>query len=259
MSNDFKDKVVIVTGGAQGIGRATVEKFYRSGAKVVVVDLDEEKAIELLSDLSLIDSEGEATFLKLDVGCPDELKQMADKVVAVYGRIDTLVNIAACFIIKGIDASYNEWQQVFRTNVIGYALAAQACLPELKKTEGSIVNMSSISGLIAQPGYMTYNTSKAAVINMTKCMAQDFAPFNVRVNSVSPGTVWTKNNEFYIGRDYGVDLEGANKHPEIGGKHMLERVAQPEEVANAIFFLASKEAGFITAENLVIDGGYVSQ
>lgn len=257
MPKEFEGKVVIVTGGAQGIGRATVEEFCVNGATVIIVDTDAPKGQELQKQLT--EKSYSALYLNLDVSSPEDLKTMASEVLVLYDKIDVLVNIAACFIIKGVDATLEEWQQVLKTNVIGYALAAQACLPALKETQGSIINMASISGIIAQPGYMTYNTSKAAVIGLTKCMAQDFAKFNIRVNCVSPGTVWTKNNEFYIGRDYGVDLEGANKHPDIGGKHMLGRVAQPVEVANAILFLSSPRASFITAENLVVDGGYVVQ
>jgi dihydroanticapsin dehydrogenase len=124
---------------------------------------------------------------------------------------------------------------------------------------GAIVNVCSISAHIAQPGYLTYNASKGAVAAMTRCIAMDLSPHNIRVNSVSPGTVWTQSNQRYLARTRGLDRAGADKAPDIGGAHMLKRCADPEEIADAIMFLASDNASFITAEDLFVDGGLTKQ
>lgn len=254
----FKNKVAIVTGGAQGIGRATCIAFAKEGANVVIVDFDNEKGKNLRD--KIISMGGNAIYVFADVSKEEDIANMTKKVYEIFGAIHILVNCAARCIIKGIDATVSEWQEVFQTNVIGYVMCAKYCLEAMKKNESSaIVNIASISGFIAQPEYLTYNTSKAAVINMARCLAMDLAKYNVRVNNVCPGTIWTKNNEYYIGRDYGVNREEADRHPELGGKHLLNRVGDPEEVAKSILFLASDDASFITGENLMVDGGYTAK
>ncbi|WP_151736033.1 SDR family NAD(P)-dependent oxidoreductase [Paenibacillus tengchongensis] len=254
----FLDKVVIVTGGAQGIGRATCENFAKEGAKVAIVDFDIEKGTALQEELNKMGFE--TLFIYADVSKEEDIAAMSDKVYRHFGAIHILVNCAAKGIIKGIDASVEEWQAVFMTNVVGYVTCVKYCLEAMKKNKSSaIVNIASISGFIAQPEYLTYNTSKGAVVNMARCLAMDLAKYNIRVNNVCPGTIWTKNNEFYIGRDYGVNREEADRHPEIGGKHLLQRVGTPEEVAKSVLFLASDDASFITGENLMVDGGYTAK
>lgn len=201
-------------------------------------------------------------FVYANVSKEESIQEMVNLSIKHFGSVDILVNCAACFIFKGIEATVDEWTDMFMTNVVGYALCAQYTVPEMIKAgKGAIVNIASISGFIAQPGYLTYNTTKGALVNMTRCMAQDLAIHNIRVNNVCPGTVWTENNEYYTKLEYGEDLdrEAANQHPDIGGKHMLKRVADPEEIAKAVLFLASEDASFITAENLIVDGGYTAQ
>jgi dihydroanticapsin dehydrogenase len=122
----------------------------------------------------------------------------------------------------------------------------------------AIVNFASISGHIAQPGYLTYNATKAAVVNMTRCMAMDLAPKGIRVNAVNQGTVWNKNNERYHREELGLTRAEADRHPDIGGRHMLGRTADPEEVASAVAFLLSSESSYITGENLMVDAGYTA-
>lgn len=158
---------------------------------------------------------------------------------------------------SGLEATEDEWHNIFQINVISHFLCIKHCLKDLIASEcGAIVNISSISGVIAQEKYLLYSTAKGALINMARCLALDLAKYHIRVNNVLPGTVWTKNNAFYIQRDKGVDLNGANVHPDIGGKHPIGRVAMPSEIAKAVLFLASEESSFITGENLMVDGGY---
>ncbi len=123
---------------------------------------------------------------------------------------------------------------------------------------GAIVNLSSISSFIAQPQIVTYNATKAAIANMTRCMALDLAPDNIRVNAVAPGAVWTQIVQQRT-REAGMDRAAADKDPTWGGAHMIQRIAEPREIAYAILFLASDEASFITAENLMVDGGYTAK
>ncbi|MBO4347264.1 MAG: SDR family oxidoreductase [Lachnospiraceae bacterium] len=254
----FENKTVIVTGGAQGIGRATCIEFAKEGAKVAIVDFNENYGKELeekICNLGL-----KAKFFKTDVSKEEEIKSMVDNVAEYFGTIDVLVNCAAKGIIKGVNATVEEWHDIFQTNVIGYVTCIKYCLEYMKKNEkSSIVNIASISGFIAQPGYLTYNVTKAAIVNMARCLAMDLAKYNIRVNNVCPGTIWTDNNAYYIGLDYHVNREQADKHPDLGGKHLLNRVGDPIEVARSILFLASDDASFITGENLMVDGGYTAK
>jgi dihydroanticapsin dehydrogenase len=127
-----------------------------------------------------------------------------------------------------------------------------------KQGGGAIVNLGSISSFIAQPGFLTYNATKGAIAQMTRCMALDLAPDHIRVNAVCPGTVWSPIVERLSG-EKGLDRAAAEKHPDYGGSHMIQRLVEPQEIAKAILFLASSDASFITAENLMVDGGYIAR
>lgn len=249
--------VAIVTGGAQGIGRATVERLVAEGAQVVIADthadLGKAFEVELNADREA------AHYIWTDIADEAAVQHMARATVDRFGRITYLVNCAATFIMRGLEATVDEWRRILDVNIMAQALCVKHVAPLMTSTGGSIVNVASISGVIAQPGYLTYNATKAAVINMTRCMAMDLAKDRIRVNSVSPGTVWNKNNERYHREVLGMTREQAEQHPDIGGRHLLGRTADPEEIASAIVFLLSDEASFITGENLMVDGGYTAQ
>jgi len=247
--NRFAGKVAIVTGGASGIGQATVEAFCAEGGSVVFLDMDREKGAELEAQLNAAKSQ--TLFLQGDVGDFALTASVVEKTLAKFGRLDCLLNNAFSFVAEGMDATLEDWRRVFEVGPVAYASLGTTAAKAMRKTGGgAIVNVSSISAFIAQPGRWTYNTAKGAVHTLTKCMALDFAPYGVRVNSVSPGWIWTQE----VLKAAGGDQE---KWGSVWGKfHMLRRLGEPSEVAAAILFLFSEDASFITAADLPVDGGY---
>jgi dihydroanticapsin dehydrogenase len=255
--NRLKDKVAVVTGGGAGIGRATCELFAEEGAAVVLAERDPQSGRETAEHIK--GKGGQAVFVETNVADEASVRRMAEESVRAFGRINILVNNAAVFVLRGIEATPEEWRQILDVNVMGPALVAKHVVPHMRRAGGgAIVNLSSISSFIAQPQFVTYNATKAAVANMTRCMALDLAPDNIRVNAVAPGTVWTQIVEKQT-RAAGMDRAAAEKDPSWGGAHMIQRIAEPREIAYAILFLASDEASFITAENLMVDGGYTAK
>ncbi len=255
--NRFSGKVAVVTGGGQGIGRAACELFAEEGAAVVVAERNADTGRATADAIGRAGRS--AVFVETDVADEGSVRRMVAEAVRTFGRVDVLVNNAAVFVLKGIDATPEEWRQVLEVNVMGPALVAKHVVPEMRKVGGgAIVNLGSISSFIAQPQFATYNASKGAVANLTRCMALDLAPDNIRVNAVCPGTVWTPVVE-RLSRERGLDRAAAERHPDFGAAHMIHRMAEPREIARAILFLASDEASFVTAENLMVDGGYVAK
>jgi NAD(P)-dependent dehydrogenase (short-subunit alcohol dehydrogenase family) len=253
----LKDKVAIVTGGGAGIGRATCELFAEEGAAVVIAERNPETGQEAARSVGR--SGGRAHFVHTDTADEESVRRMAAEAARTFHRIDILVNNAAVFVLRGIDATPEEWRQILDINVMGPALVAKHVVPEMRKVGGgAIVNLGSISSFIAQPQFVTYNATKAAIANMTRCMALDLAADSIRVNAVCPGTVWTQIVE-RLTREAGLDRAAANAHPDWGGAHMIKRIADPREIARAILFLASDDASFITGENLMVDGGYTAK
>lgn len=250
------DRVAVVTGAAQGIGRAIAERLLRDGASVVIADIDRAKGESAARELAVL---GRVEFVRTDIATEQSVVDLADIVKSTHGHVNVLVNCAGAFIMRGYDADPADWQVMFGVNVMGYALCAKHLVPLMRGRNGpSIVNISSISAYIAQPGLTTYSTMKAAVSGLTRMMAMELAP-EIRVNAVCPGTVWSDNNALVIGRTLGLDRKAADAHPEVGGKSLLKRVADPFEIANVVAFLASGEASYITGADIVVDGGYTIQ
>jgi dihydroanticapsin dehydrogenase len=255
--NRLAGKVAVITGGGSGIGRATCELFAEEGAAVVVAERDPTGGEETASRIT--NRGGRALFLLTDVADEASVAAMADRAASALGAINILVNNAAVFVLRGIDATPEEWRQILDVNVMGPALVAKHVVPHMRRAGGgAIVNVCSISSFIAQPQFVTYNASKAAIANMTRCMALDLAEHNIRVNGVGPGAVWTPIVE-RLCREAGLDRAAADKDPAWGGAHILQRIAEPREIAYAILFLASDEASFITGEILMVDGGYTAR
>lgn len=253
----LKDKVAVVTGGGDGIGRATCELFAEEGARVIIAERNADTGRAAAE--RIMRNGGKALFVPTDVAEEASIERMVQEAVRAFGTINILVNNAAIFVLRGIEATPEEWRNILEVNVMGPALAAKHVVPHMKKAGGgAIVNLGSISSFIAQPQFVTYNATKAAVANMTRCMALDLAPDNIRVNAVCPGAVWTQIVQ-RLTREAGMDRAAADKDPGWGGAHMIQRIAEPREIAFAILFLASDEASFITAANLMVDGGYTAK
>jgi NAD(P)-dependent dehydrogenase (short-subunit alcohol dehydrogenase family) len=187
----------------------------------------------------------------------DELfcKQVVDQTLKKWGKVNYLFNNAFSFTAKALDATREDWERIFMVGPVGYATMAQHCLEPMKaQGGGAIVNNCSISAHIAQVNRWTYNAAKGAVLNLTRCMALDLAKYNIRVNSVSPAWIWTR--EVYKAAE--MDGGGREKWDPIWGEfHMLGRCAEPVECAGPVLFLLSDDASFITATDLPIDGGYL--
>jgi NAD(P)-dependent dehydrogenase (short-subunit alcohol dehydrogenase family) len=255
MGNRLQGKMAIVTGGSVGIGKATAVLFSEEGAKVVIanpgIPAGERSAAEIR------DTGGEAIFVETDISNEEQCKRVCDEAVRVFGRLDILVNNGAVFILKGLEASVDDWQRMLSVNIMGTALMSKFASEYMKKFGGgAIVNLGSISSFVAQPSFITYSSTKAAILQMTRNMAMDLAPFNIRVNCVCPGTILTRASEEHMAK-VGMTKEEfiASEAP----KHLLNRVGAPREVAYPILFLASDEASFITGTHLMVDGGYTTQ
>ncbi|MFG2616522.1 SDR family NAD(P)-dependent oxidoreductase [Streptomyces sp. NPDC048507] len=251
-------RTAVVTGGAQGIGAAVTERLCAEGCRVVVFDKSEGHGLDAAAARR---EEGHEVHLAVgDVSDPAAVRQAFAGLPGGWPPATLLVNLAAGFVFKGLEATPAQWHAALDPTIVGLSLVTAefvAALPE-DGADAAIVNMASISAHIAQSGYLTYNTGKAAVLGFTRCAAQDLAPRGIRVNSVSPGTVWNANNERYHREALGLDRTAAEAAPEHGGKFLLRRFADPAEVAAPIVFLLSAEASFITGTDLAVDGGYLA-
>jgi NAD(P)-dependent dehydrogenase (short-subunit alcohol dehydrogenase family) len=250
----LKGKIAAITGAATGLGEATALRFAEEGARVVVADVDDLGGGRTVSEIRK--KGAEALFVHADISQESDARGITEEAVRVFGRIDVLVNNAAIFVLKGFDATVAEWQRSLGINVIGTALVTKYAAEAMKKNGGgAIVNLSSISAWIAQSNMFAYSSSKAAILQMTRNMAMDLAPYGIRVNAVCPGTIMTAAVRRYM-QERGLTLDQLNA--EEGAKTLLKRVGQQHEVASAILFLASDEASYITGTHLIVDGGYTA-
>jgi NAD(P)-dependent dehydrogenase (short-subunit alcohol dehydrogenase family) len=246
----FKEKVCIVTGGSAGIGKAIVEEYCHEGGKVLFTGLDDQEGTSCQNELNA--SGFETLFVQGDMGEESFCQLVVDMTVETFGEVNHLVNNAFSFVAKATDATTEDWKRSLQVGPIAYAHMVRFCQPHMRPG-GAIVNMSSISAHIAQTSRWTYNSSKGAVNQLTKCQAMDLAPNNIRVNSIDPGWIWTTETDKAAALDGG----GREKWDPIWGKyHLLRRMGHPIEVARATLFLLSNDASFITGTNLMVDGGY---
>ena len=251
----LKDKVAIVTGMGAGIGEAIAIRFAEEGAKLILNDLNEAHALKVLDKVRALGAAAE--LCAGDISKESTGEALAAAALKAFGGLDILVNNAADFTQFSVEnATIEAWQKVLGVNVIGTALVSKHAIPLLKKHGGSIVNIASMSGFIAQPNFATYNSSKGAQIMMTKCMAFDQAPWNILVNAICPGCILTSASLREIER---LGLTFEQWRDEMAPMHLLNRLGEVNEVANPAVFLASGDASFITGTTLMVDGGYTAR
>ena len=249
------NKVAVITGAGSGIGRATAIRFAEEGAALYLADIDAEGGEETVAQVQAVG--GQAVFRQTDVSRESEAHALMDAAAGELGGPDILVNNAAVFVVGTVEkVSGEEWDRVLGVNVKGYAFCAKYAIPHMRKRGGgSIVKVASISSFIAQPAFVPYNTSKGAVLQLMRCLAYDLAPDNIRVNCVCPGAIDTPAIA-RVAADAG--LTGEEFEEQLKSMHLIKRLGEPREVANAILFLASDEASFVTATPLMVDGGYTA-
>jgi NAD(P)-dependent dehydrogenase (short-subunit alcohol dehydrogenase family) len=240
---DLDGRVAIVTAGASYIGRATGAALVAAGARVVLADRDVEHGTEAATSLG----DG-AVFVPTDVTSDADLDRLVATAIERFGRLDIVVSGTAMFDDERLDTSRELWNRVLDVNVTSAAvLTAKGA--ERMGPGGAIVHIASVSGSHAQPTRVVYNTSKAALLMLVKTAAVQLAPRGIRVNAVSPGWTWSRNIERRYGTRERADALGGEFHP-------LGRMADPDEIAQAVLFLASDRASFVTGAELLVDGGY---
>ncbi|MCL4875323.1 MAG: glucose 1-dehydrogenase [Anaerolineae bacterium] len=251
----FDGKVAVVTGGAKGIGRAAVEAFAREGAAVVAADVDKTAAQALVGGIKK--ARGRALAVKADVSRIRDAEKIAQEAVKAFGGIDILVNNAGIQTYGTVvDTPEETWDKTINVNQKGIFLVSKFCVPEIiKRGGGAVVNVASVQGLASQPNVVAYTSTKGAIIAMTRTMALDHAPHNIRVNCVCPGSVDTPMLRWAAEVFVPEDPEGAVV--DWGKMHPLGRVAKAEEIAQVILFLASSDASFMTGASVVVDGGLI--
>ncbi len=245
----LKDKTAIVTGGLGDLGYAAAQRLLTEGCRVALFDLKPE-------DDSRAKAIG-AAFHRVDISNEVQVHHACANVAACLGEGSRLVTCAALFIFKGVDATVEDWQRILSVNVMGTSLVARHTVPQMKKLGGgSIINLSSVSGFVGQSNFATYNATKFAIRGLTKCWAQDLAPFGIRVTTICPGYIYTSAFTNSC-KALGLDIEEENRR--ASAMHLLNRQGRPEEVAAAVAFLASDESSFMTGSDLVVDGGYLAK
>ncbi|WP_424475701.1 SDR family NAD(P)-dependent oxidoreductase [Oceanobacillus kimchii] len=242
----LQDKVAVITGGVSGIGAATAKLFASEGAKLVLVDMNEEKGASIEAELK---SQGsEAIFIKADVTSEEEVKNIYTTALDTYGKVDILFNNAGIGAVKPTEElSYAEWRKTVEVDLDGVFLVAQAAIKEfLKAGSGVIVNTASMYGWVGSPGSAAYNAAKAGVVNLTRSLGLEYAARNIRVNALCPGFIDTA-------------ILGDSDREALTTSTPMNRLGKPEEMAKAVLFMASDDSSFMTGNSLVIDGGYTAQ
>ena len=255
--NRVKDKVVIITGAASGIGKATALLCAQQGAKIAVTDISDEDGKKVVKQIET--AGGHAHFWHLNTADEKEVKKVFSEINKEFGKIDVLVNNAGTSgVNKPTDEiTEAEWDAVMAVNVKGVFFCTKHVIPYLKTNkQGSIINLSSIYGLVGARDIPPYHASKGAVRLMSKTDAMFYARDKIRVNSIHPGFIWTAFTEGFGEKFPGV-MEAYKKH--MGGLMPLGHMGDPDDIAYAILFLASDESKFMTGSEVVVDGGYTAR
>lgn len=239
---ELSDSTAIVTGGSRGIGRAIAERYVEEGATVVITDIDETRGGDTAEQIG-------CGFVRSDVRDYDDVKEVVDETAERHDGLDIIVNNAGLSSESRLaDMSLEEWRKVVETNLDGVMHGSKAALPHLLESEGCIINMGSIYGLLGGMGATAYSASKGGVVNLTQQIAVDYAPKGVRVNGICPGFVRTPMTEDL--------LETEDFYDYVKIHTPMDRAAQPEEIAGVAVFLASDDASYITGVNIPVDGGW---
>lgn len=256
---EFDGRVALVTGGALGIGQGVALAFAREGASVAVADVNAPAAAALVER---IDAEaGRAIGTVGDVSSAGDARRMVAETVSAFGRLDVLVNNAGIlptsWYFRLEDTPEEVWDRILAVNLTGVFLMSKYALPEIRRTGGGVVvNMASVQGLQSMPGVPSYAASKGGILSLTRNMALDYARDGIRVVAICPGTIDSE-----LVRDL-ARAEGGDEEANVrryGSAHPLGRIGLPEDVAQAVLFLASERASFITGEYLTVDGGFMAQ
>ncbi len=258
----LKDKITLLTGASSGIGRATAILFAKEGAIQILADIDQKGGEETVNLIKNEVPSAKAEFINLDVSKSSAVADAIEQILKKYGRIDLLINNAGVVRV-GLPEEFNEedYDLLINVNLKGTFFCCKYTIPTFKKQKsGVIVNLASVAGHIGQVNHANYCSTKAGVLGMTRALALDLAPFNVRVNSVSPGATDTpmlRSDVAKNARERGVDFEVVKKEFEEEG--VMGRWADPMEVAKVILFLASEDSSYMTGADILVDGGWVSR
>ena len=242
----LQDKVAVITGGASGIGAATAELFVKEGAKVVLVDLNEEKGKAFEAELKA--QNAEALFVKANITSEEEVQNVFKEAVNAFGKVDVVFNNAGIGRVHPTETlEYSEWRNTVNVDLDGVFLVAREALREmLKSGGGTIVNTASMYGWVGSPGSAAYNAAKGGVINLTRSLALEYATKNIRVNALAPGFIDTP-------------IIPEESKQVLVSMTPMQRLGQSEEMAKAVLFLASDDSSFMTGNVLTVDGGYTAQ
>jgi cyclopentanol dehydrogenase len=246
----LKGKVALISGGARGQGAAETRLFVKEGARVAIGDVLDAETRELSEEVNREAGARVTLPVRLDVTRAADWRAAVEACEREFGGLDVLVNNAGILNVKGVgDTSEEEWDAVINVNQKGVWLGTKAAAAAMKKRgAGSIINISSIYGLIGSGGSAAYHASKGAVRLLTKTAAVEYAPFNIRVNSVHPGVIKTPMTDIFAEKDLDA----------IAALAPMKRAARPEEVGYVVLFLATDEASFVTGAEYVVDGGYTA-
>ena len=243
-------RTAVISGGASGIGAAIVRAFVKTGVATVFIDRNEKAGQAFSEELAHV---GECLFVYGDVSNEQDCLKTIEQADKKYGPVHHLVNNAALFLYRSLEATPAEWASILNVNVVGASLLSRFAVQSMRRlSRGTIVNISSISAFLAQPGTMTYNATKAALLEMTRCMALDRGRYSIRVNCVCPGYIRTSAYENYVA-DSGRPPEEVDQ--ELFSRTILKRLGSPEEIANCVLFLSSEESSYVTGAALMVDGG----
>ena len=243
-------KVVIITGAARGQGEVAAEIFAKEGAKLLLSDIlpEGERVAVRLS------SQGQpAVFVRADVSQEADANRLAENCLSQYGRIDVLYNNAGIILGKPFhETTLEEWERIMKVDLTGPFLMSKAAVQSMiKQQSGSIINVSSVGGIVGYPAMAAYGAAKGGLVNLTRCMAVDLAPYNIRVNAICPGAIDTPMPRKYL--ENMPNKEGLWK--QLGDMHLIKRFGTSQEVVYLALYLASDEASFMTGAIIPVDGG----